>query len=148
MRGKRLDTEGGIRTRARARGAEEQWSSVALPLKIALLLTDAFIEATTQGECCHSGRGQEGKQGGRGTGAPPQGAPVVPYQSPVCNLYLSNNLNHHQQQQPIRPAAAAGCSCWAGGAGRWRKKMMQLRGHESCAVCLGQGSCAAREQCP
>lgn len=49
VKGKRLDTEGGIRTRTRARSQAEQWSSIALPLKIAILLTDAYIETTTQG---------------------------------------------------------------------------------------------------
>lgn len=50
VRGKRVDSGGGIRTRARARTQSEEWSSVALPVKIAMLLTDAYIEATTQGE--------------------------------------------------------------------------------------------------
>ncbi|KAL4434017.1 hypothetical protein ABPG75_000458 [Micractinium tetrahymenae] len=49
VKGKRLDTEGGIRTRARARTRAEQWSAVPLRIKIIMLLTDAFIEATTQG---------------------------------------------------------------------------------------------------
>ncbi|KAL4441799.1 hypothetical protein ABPG77_003715 [Micractinium sp. CCAP 211/92] len=49
VKGKRLDTEGGIRTRARARAHAEQWSAVPLRVKIVMLLTDAYIEATTQG---------------------------------------------------------------------------------------------------
>lgn len=49
VKGKRLDTEGGIRTRARARAQAEQWSAVPLRVKIVVLLTDAYIEATTQG---------------------------------------------------------------------------------------------------
>ena len=49
VKGKRLDTEGGVRTRARARTQAEQWSSVPLRVKIVVLLTDAYVEATTQG---------------------------------------------------------------------------------------------------
>lgn len=49
VKGKRLDTEGGVRTRARARATAEQWSAVPLRVKIVMLLTDAYIEATTQG---------------------------------------------------------------------------------------------------
>lgn len=52
VKGRRLDTEGGIRTRARARTTAEQWSVVPLRVKLVQLLTDAFIEATTQGEAC------------------------------------------------------------------------------------------------
>lgn len=52
VKGRRLDTEGGIRTRARARTTAEQWSVVPLRIKLVQLLTDAFIEATTQGEAC------------------------------------------------------------------------------------------------
>lgn len=50
VKGKRLDVEGGIRTRARARAAAEQWSAVPLRVKIVMLLTDAYIECTTQEE--------------------------------------------------------------------------------------------------
>ena len=49
VKGRRLDTEGGIRTRARARTAAEQWSAVPLRVKLVQLLTDAYIEASTQG---------------------------------------------------------------------------------------------------
>ncbi|PRW57646.1 importin-9 isoform X1 [Chlorella sorokiniana] len=50
VKGMRLDTEGGIRTRAKARTTAEQWSVVPLRVKLVQLLTDAFIEATTQEE--------------------------------------------------------------------------------------------------
>ena len=36
--------DGGIRTRARARAKAEQWSAVALPQKLAMLLADALLE--------------------------------------------------------------------------------------------------------
>mgnify|MGYP001810386154 CR=1 FL=1 len=49
VKGRRLDTEGGIRTRAQARLLAEQWSAVPLRVKIIMLLTDSYIEATTQG---------------------------------------------------------------------------------------------------
>jgi hypothetical protein len=49
VKGKRLDTEGGIRTRARAAAQAEQWSAVPLRVKIVMLLTDSYIESTTQG---------------------------------------------------------------------------------------------------
>ena len=49
VKGKRLDTEGGIRTRARAAAQAEQWSAVPVRVKILMLLTDAYIESTTQG---------------------------------------------------------------------------------------------------
>lgn len=62
VKGKRVDTDTGVRTRARARSQAEQWSSAALPLKIAMLLTDAYIEATTQG-----GWGGPLRAGRRGT---------------------------------------------------------------------------------
>ncbi|PSC72945.1 importin-9 isoform X1 [Micractinium conductrix] len=48
VKGRRLDTEGGIRTRAQARLLAEQWSAVPLRVKIIMLLTDSYIEATTQ----------------------------------------------------------------------------------------------------
>lgn len=49
VRGRRLDTGGSIRTRARARAQAEQWTQVPLRVKLLMLLTDAYIEATTQG---------------------------------------------------------------------------------------------------
>ena len=49
VKGKRLDTEGAIRTRARARAAAEQWSWVPLRVRLVVLLTDAYIEANAQG---------------------------------------------------------------------------------------------------
>jgi hypothetical protein len=55
VRGRRLDTEGGVRTRARALSQAEQWSVVPLRVKLVVVLTDAYIEATTQGE---AGRGR------------------------------------------------------------------------------------------
>jgi hypothetical protein len=49
VKGKRLDTDGGIRTRARAAARAEQWSAVPLRVRLIMLLTDAYIEATAQG---------------------------------------------------------------------------------------------------
>ncbi|KAL6779589.1 hypothetical protein ACKKBG_A12895 [Auxenochlorella protothecoides x Auxenochlorella symbiontica] len=48
VRGRRLDVEGGILTRARAAQRAERWSSVPLRAKIVQLLVDAHIEATAQ----------------------------------------------------------------------------------------------------
>eukprot|EP00887_Chlorella_sp_A99_P007628 scaffold20.g7628.t1 len=49
VRGARLDTGGGIRTRARARQQAEQWTIVPLRVKLLMLLADAYIECATQG---------------------------------------------------------------------------------------------------
>lgn len=50
VRGKRIDTGGGIRTRARLKSVqeEEQWTQIPLRLKLVTLLTDAYIENTIQ----------------------------------------------------------------------------------------------------
>ena len=48
VKGRRLDTGMGIRTRASRQ--VEQWSQVPLRVKLVMLLADSYIEATTQGE--------------------------------------------------------------------------------------------------
>jgi hypothetical protein len=48
VKGRRLDTEGGPRTRTRAKLQAERWSSVPLPVKIFIALVDALIEARVQ----------------------------------------------------------------------------------------------------
>lgn len=51
VKGRRLDTEGGPRTRSRAKTQVEQWESIPLPLKLMVLLADALVEAQAQGLC-------------------------------------------------------------------------------------------------
>ena len=58
VKGRRLDTGTGIRTRASRQ--VEQWSQVPLRVKLVMLLADSYIEATTQGE----GGGGGGEWGG------------------------------------------------------------------------------------
>ncbi|KAI3434732.1 hypothetical protein D9Q98_002793 [Chlorella vulgaris] len=75
VKGKRLDTESGVRTRARARAQAEQWSSVPLRVRIVMLLTDAFIEATTQDEASEddweeAGGSEEEEQDSEQAGGP------------------------------------------------------------------------------
>jgi len=60
VKGKRVDTGTGIRTRARGVTQAEQWSQVPLRVKLVMLLADSFIEATTQGEGGEHGMGQWG----------------------------------------------------------------------------------------
>jgi len=48
VKGRRLDTGGAIRTRSRAKAQAEQWSTVALPVKLVEVLSDALIEAQEQ----------------------------------------------------------------------------------------------------
>jgi hypothetical protein len=45
VKGKRLDTEGVIRTRSRAAAQAEEWQIVSAPTKIVMLLADMLIEA-------------------------------------------------------------------------------------------------------
>lgn len=45
VKGKRLDTESGIRTRSRAAWQQEQWQWVPAPAKLFALLADTLIEA-------------------------------------------------------------------------------------------------------
>ncbi len=49
VKGKRLDTDEGIRTRARARRQAEQWQYVSAPTKIFCLLADTLLEAQEGG---------------------------------------------------------------------------------------------------
>jgi hypothetical protein len=60
VRGKRVDTGTGIRTRARGVTQAEQWSQVPLRVKLVMLLADSYIEASTQGEGGEHGMGQWG----------------------------------------------------------------------------------------
>jgi len=60
VKGKRVDTSTGIRTRARGVTQAEQWSQVPLRVKLVMLLADSFIEASTQGEGGEHGMGQWG----------------------------------------------------------------------------------------
>lgn len=60
VKGKRVDTSTGIRTRARGATQAEQWSQVPLRVKLVMLLADSFIEASTQGEGGEHGMGQWG----------------------------------------------------------------------------------------
>jgi hypothetical protein len=60
VRGKRVDTGTGIRTRARGVTQAEQWSQVSLRVKLVMLLADSYIEASTQGEGGENGMGQWG----------------------------------------------------------------------------------------
>jgi hypothetical protein len=60
VRGKRVDTSTGIRTRARGVTQAEQWSQVPLRVKLVMLLADSYIEASTQGEGVEHGMGQWG----------------------------------------------------------------------------------------
>ena len=48
VRGRRLDTGDGPRTRSRAKTQAEQWESVSLPLKLMALSADALVEALAQ----------------------------------------------------------------------------------------------------
>lgn len=45
MKGKRLDTEMGIRTRSRAATQQERYEAVPAPVQIFVLLADMLIEA-------------------------------------------------------------------------------------------------------
>lgn len=45
VKGRRLDTNGGIRTRARAREQAEQWHMVPAPARILALMADTLLEA-------------------------------------------------------------------------------------------------------
>ena len=45
VKGRRLDTNGGIRTRARAREQAEQWHLVPAPARILALMADTLLEA-------------------------------------------------------------------------------------------------------
>ena len=49
MKGKRLDVDEGIRTRARAKRQAEQWQYVSAPTKIFGLLADTLLEAREGG---------------------------------------------------------------------------------------------------
>ena len=62
VRGKRMDTGSGIRTRAKSSQQHEQWSHVPLRVKLITLLADSFIEASMQGR--ESGDGGGGGGGG------------------------------------------------------------------------------------
>ena len=59
VRGKRVDTGTGIRTRARGVTQAEQWSQVPLRVKLVMLLADSYIEASTQGEGQWQGEEEE-----------------------------------------------------------------------------------------
>ncbi len=48
VKGRRLDVEGGPRTRSRAKVQAEQWDSVPLRLKLFVLTVDALAEAQAQ----------------------------------------------------------------------------------------------------
>ena len=48
MRGRRLDTDSGPRTRSRAAKQAEQWDAVSLRLKLFVLTVDALLEAQAQ----------------------------------------------------------------------------------------------------
>ena len=50
MKGKRLDVDEGIRTRARAKRQAEQWQYVSAPTKIFCLLADTLLEAHEGGD--------------------------------------------------------------------------------------------------
>lgn len=45
MKGRRLDTEGAIRTRSRAAAQAERWAPVSARAKIFALLADVLVEA-------------------------------------------------------------------------------------------------------
>lgn len=45
VKGRRLDTDGGIRTRARAREEAEHWHMVPAPARILALMADTLLEA-------------------------------------------------------------------------------------------------------
>lgn len=60
VKGRRVDTATGIRTRASKQ--VEQWSQVPLRVKLVMLLADSYIEASTQG----GGEGGAGEWGGAG----------------------------------------------------------------------------------
>ena len=48
VRGRRLDTDSGPRTRSRAAKQAEQWDAVSLRLKLFVLTVDALLEAQAQ----------------------------------------------------------------------------------------------------
>ena len=48
VKGKRIDSDIGIRTRSRAAQHAEQWNQVPLRVKIVMVLADAYIESKTQ----------------------------------------------------------------------------------------------------
>jgi importin-9 len=62
VRGRRADTDGSVRTRARAKTFAEQWSQVPLKHRLLALLADAYIEADVQGD----GDGDDSGEGGEG----------------------------------------------------------------------------------
>ena len=45
MKGRRLDTDSGIRTRAKAREQAEQWHMIPAPARILALMADTLLEA-------------------------------------------------------------------------------------------------------
>jgi len=53
VKGRRLDTEGGIRTRARAREQAERWHMVPAPARILALLADTLLEAREGAPRCN-----------------------------------------------------------------------------------------------